>query len=98
MRRRITEDQTRRLSGYADDYVTHSERRVLGDGHAALLAEDRRRDQQLRRRPFVLTEDDVSDVRPAVDEHRTDDVALEVLAGRQHLLEGRPRLPWRADQ
>lgn len=98
MRRRMTEAQHRRLTGWADDYTTKQERRVLGDDAAAILAQERQRQQQRRRRPFVLDlEEDVSPTRPATQEARSDETYLEVIAQRQHLLDGRPGLPWKAD-
>lgn len=98
MKRRMTEAQHRRLTGWADDYATKHERRVLGDDAAAVLAAERRRQQQRRRRPFVLDlEEDVSPTRPAALEARSDDVHREVMAQRQQALSGRPGLPWRAD-
>ena len=99
MRRRTTEAQRRRLTGWADDYTTKSERRVLGDDAAAILAQERKRQQQRRRRPFVLDlEEDVSPTRPATQEGRSDESCREIMAQREQVLSGRPGLPWRADQ
>lgn len=98
MRRKLTADQSKRLTGWADDHVTKQERRILGDDAAAVLAQERQRQQQRRRRPFVLTEGDVSPTRPEVPQQRHDETALEVMAQRQHLLSDRPGLPWRDDR
>lgn len=86
--------QTGRPSMYADDFLAPDERRDLGDDEAMNLALDRSLAARRRHRPAPVTEDDVTAVRPEVEQDRDDETAREVLAWRAALLDGRP-LAWR---
>lgn len=88
MRLRRRDDHTAPPSPYADDWVTATERRLLGDEEAARVAHERRREAGRYRPPFVMTEDDLTPERPTVDGHRRDETVLAILAGRQALLDG----------
>lgn len=92
MRLRRRDDDTAPLSPWADDWVTATERRLLGDEDAARLAHERRRDAgRYRPRSVIDFEAYVSDERPTVDvANRDDEVAVAILAGRRALLADRP--------
>lgn len=93
MRLRRREEDTAPLSPYADDWVTAKERSILGDQEAARLAHERRAEQARRRPPFIIDPevDLVAERSDLADEGVAEDIstaALDVLAGREALLDG----------
>lgn len=98
MRRRGKPGQDDRPTFWANQYVSRAEREALGDDHAALLAEERRRARIHRRHDPGIDPDQVASTRDDLPKGtRITDTTVEVLAHRLHLLNGRPGLPWRDD-